>query len=330
MKKELLNQAKKILNNFDTFPTGIDMETRLNLVDVDAMREEYWGNKYAEGESCFINYATGLQFKHSMVENPFWVVFFHGAQYKSEEEIFVLAYWDKPNLGDAIYRQDSIQADDENDGVETIMDIVDKFNRQWIENDGLEEDIEPLLNDSPRAICDLTEELISVLHLDIFISTPLKEISTSEVERLQNALERAEEAYRENEGKNILNEMLSGKDCPSMLKDFVKKHSICKVEFDKYVQNEDYMPDYGWYIELSSEDSRFGFLIEKTSSYGDPDSSFEEYEFCNDTHFAEKIKEYEFLMPEDEWRDKDTKQALKTWEYVLSYSKIGHERKLFI
>jgi len=155
------------------------------------------------------------------------------------------------------------------------------------------------------------------------------EIYLSEIKTLEIVLEEAKEAYRENEGKRLLNEMLSDKDCPSMLKDFVKKHSICKVEFDKYVQNEDYMPDYGWYIVLSSKNSRFGFLIKTMGCYGDPDTSFEETEFKHDMHFVETIKEYELLVAEDIWNEELTKEALKTWEYVLSYSDVGSERKLY-
>jgi hypothetical protein len=331
MTKELLNQTKAIMNEFNAFPVGIDMETRLKLVEVDASQYEYWSNKNTEGEGCFINRAVALCFEHSMVEKPFWIVFFHGAQYRSKEELFVSAYWEKPDMTDAIYKCDGVEADeaDKEDGVETILDIADKFDRHWFSEDNSELD-SPLADDNPRIICDLADILVSILNIEIEISTPLKDVSLSTVEKLETALEKAKEAYRENEGKKLLCEMLDNENCPDMLKDFVKKHSLDTVGFEKIIESEDYMPDYGKYIVFkNNESTEFGFMFECTETYAENYSSFDGTEFKHDIHFVETMKEYELLKTEDKWNDKDTKQALKTWEYVLSFSAIGYERKLF-
>ena len=155
-----------------------------------------------------------------------------------------------------------------------------------------------------------------------------KNINSSEIKTLEIALEEAKEAYRESEGKNLF-EMMSNENCPSMLKDFIKKHNIYKVAFEKVTQYEDYMPDYGKYIILQGND-RFGFMFECTESYAEDISPFDGTEFKHDIDFVEVLKENELLKPENEWKNEDTEQALEVWEYVLSFSNVGYERKLFI
>jgi len=329
MTTELLNKTKAILNRYNAFPENIDMDTRLKLLSVDANQYEYWGNKYIEGESCAINRAIALEFKHSMVKKPFWIVFFHGAQYSSKEEIFVSSFWNEPDLSDAIYKEDGINENEDADGIEVILDIVGKFDRHWFSEDDSHMEA-PLADNNARLVCELAEEIVSIINIDINISIPLEHVSLSTVERLSSELEKAKMAYRHNAGKVLLNELLSNKECPQMLKTFVTKNNIKNIFFEKVVENGDYMPDYGYYIVLRDDrDYDYGFLYECTDCYGDFGSSFEGTEFKHDLHFVEVLKENELLKAESDWTEKDEREALETWDYLLDYSEVGLKKKLF-
>ena len=155
-------------------------------------------------------------------------------------------------------------------------------------------------------------------------------ICLSDIKTLEIVLDEAKEAYRDNEGKRLFNEIMEDINCPDMLKQFVKKHSLNTVAFEKIIESEDYMPDYGKYIVFKNESTEFGFMFECTETYAENYSSFDGTEFQHDVHFAETLEEDELLMPEDEWTKKHTKQALEVWEYVCSFSDTGRERKLYV
>lgn len=255
MTTKLLNQAKNILNSHNAFPQGIDLDTRLKLVAIDASQYEYWNHKYSEGEECFINRAVALCFQHSMVEKPFWIVFFHGAQHRKEEDIFVAAYWEKPCMRDAIYEHNGIEIgeNDKEDGVETIMDIVNKFNLHWFSEDNSEMNT-PIIDDNPRAVCDLAEDLVGLLCIDINLSVPLEHVTIDTIVALENELQRAKEAWRATESKKILDGILLDEKAPELLKALLVKNNITSFEWEKFITSADYMPDACQLLDFSSND----------------------------------------------------------------------------
>ncbi|MFA6195289.1 MAG: hypothetical protein WC656_01440 [Sulfurimonas sp.] len=180
-----------ILNGY--LPNSIDMYTRLNIIDAKASNYQYWGHKNTDGNENYQNSAVAIKFAHSMVKKSFWIVLFSGAQYRHADIQFVGAYWELPQLDDAIYAENGVKGIDKQDGVETILDIVTKFDYLWFTEDEASE-YEPITHDNSNAVEDLAIRILNILNLNISLSVPLESINETHIEKLENALEVAKRA----------------------------------------------------------------------------------------------------------------------------------------
>lgn len=149
------------------------------------------------------------------------------------------------------------------------------------------------------------------------------EIYLSDIKTLEIVLEEIKEVYRENEGKELLQEVISNENCPSALKEFVEKYQIFKIGFEKLIENEDYMPDYGKYITLEGISEKFGFLFECSECYEDINSCFDGVAFMGELSLLKSLKQT------NSFSNIDSKEILNMWEYLLSFADVGHKRKLF-
>lgn len=171
----------------DFIPTNIDMGTRCKVFDVKASEYQYWGNKYAESNENYENAAVAIKMKHSMVEKSFWIVLFSGAQCRDTNVQFVSAYWDFPDISDALYQEDCITRDDLGDGVDTILDIVEKFDYLWFTEDEASEN-EPLVYDDGNAVGTLAYEIIKDQNLQISINKPFEMVTQDDVREIERTL----------------------------------------------------------------------------------------------------------------------------------------------
>jgi len=192
-----IEKAKEILNINNFLPKGIDIGTRLKLVDFRASNYEYWGNKYVEASEHYDNSVVALQFEHSMVEKPFWIILFKGAQQKVNDAYFVSGFWNLPYLENALYQSDGILQTSTEDGVETILNIAERFNNLWFEKDEASEDDPIIWNDSDMLSC-LANKLENILNVKISLNIPLKQIKKHHIIEIEKALSDAKLAFLNN------------------------------------------------------------------------------------------------------------------------------------
>jgi len=192
-----IEKAKSILNENSLLPNGIDFETRLKLVDFQASNYEYWSHKYTDGTEHYDNSVVSLKFEHSIVEKPFWIVLFKGAQAKINDVCLSAAFWELPNLEDAIYEEKAILGTSNEDGVETILNLVEKFNYLWFKNDEASED-EPIIWNDSDMLSWLADEFENILNIRISLSVPHSQIKEYHIQDLEKALSDAKLAFQNN------------------------------------------------------------------------------------------------------------------------------------
>jgi len=191
------NKAISILNENHFLPNGIEMNTRLKLIDIASNNSKYWGYKYADDGEHYDNSVVAFKFEHSMVEKPFWIVLFKGAQAKVSSVNETSAFWKLPVLDDAIYTEDGITLNDTSDGVETVMSIAEKFNYLWFEEDEASEE-EPLIWNDSDLLYWLANEFENILNIKINLSVPHKQIKEHHIQELEKALADAKVALLNN------------------------------------------------------------------------------------------------------------------------------------
>lgn len=311
---------------------AIDIDTRTNIIDIKANVYSYWGNKYADDGSSFENSAIALQFTNSMVEKPFWIVFFHGAQYREKETQFVSAFWNLPDLSDTIYKEHGVSMEDTEDGVETIVNIVEKFDLLWFSGDEASEDSYPLVDDDSDLVRDLAEAISNHTNLVVNIDKPLEQVDESNIKALTKALSQARESFQERKGKELLVEMLKDEACPEMFKSFVEVNNITSVSYDFHQVSTDYMPDSGDLIVLhgsyeTDEKITMAYSWAFTMSCSETFEEFNNYNealYISEGDFVGQISSEEMFMDEDKWddsdsKDSDTNKAISCFEFVQSY-----------
>jgi len=191
-----IEKAKEILNINNFLPKGIDIGTRLKLVDFRASNYEYWGNKYAEASEHYDNSVVALKFEHSMVEKPFWIILFKGAQRIVSDVNFVTAFWELPEIEESIYKNDGISITSTKHGVETILNIVEKFNYLWIDDESGK--TESILHADLDMLSWLANELENILNVKISLNIPLKQIKEHHIIEIEKALSDATQAFQNN------------------------------------------------------------------------------------------------------------------------------------
>jgi len=132
-----------------------------------------------------------------MVEKPFWIVLFNGAQAKVSSEMIASAFWKLPDLDDAVYAEQGITFNDASDGVETIMSIVEKFNYLWFAKDDASEE-EPLIWGDFDLLNWLADEFENILNIRIKLSVPPEQIKEHHIKDLEKALADAKVALLNN------------------------------------------------------------------------------------------------------------------------------------
>ena len=170
-------------------------------------------------------------------------------------------------------------------------------------------------------------------------TTPLDTAALSDVQEIEGKLEEVKVAYRELEGKKLLNEILEADDCPQLLNDLAIKYKFTQVSFVKMVHNGYHMPEFGKYIvfegtintgteeAVSLEKHDFGFLIEESESYV-------EIEYYHDFDGTAYIRESNFASTLEDNGEiannySDTEQGYNVWEHITSYAQEGYRRELF-
>lgn len=301
-----LTAIKNGLNINNYLPSGIDMDTRLTLTDAKAANYQYWGHKYAEGNENYQNVAVALQFNHSMVEKSFWIVFFKGAQYRESDAQFVQAYWTLPTINDAIYQDRGIEEMDHGDGVETILDIVAKFDRLWFSGDDVDESQYVIIEDNCEALSEMAEVILEELNLVVNISVPLEFVQPHHIDEIKLALAKAKESYRMQKGKEIIKSILDDDNAPKELKSFITEKKIFVASIEHIVLSEDYMPEWGHMLNLHNEETIYSFRLASSESFTD------EYD-------PENIDSTFYI--EDELRDflnlvEETSSSF--WDYLLT------------
>lgn len=191
MKNELENYLAK--NNL--IPKGIDYKTRTEIIDLKAIQYNFYGYKYSEGEKMYENSCVAFQIKNTMVEMPFWIYLFKGASYREYDTQFVAAL-----SGECVLDEISNEIDNgsgslalsdmlneystEIDGLETILDITEKFKIHFLEEDESDENHMPLIEDNASLIPELAEEIISIKQVK-FNYQILKDNATNEASKIK-------------------------------------------------------------------------------------------------------------------------------------------------
>ena len=190
-------KAISILNENNFLPNGIEMNTRLKLIDIASNNFKYRGYEYADYGRNYDNSVVAFRFEHAMVEKPFWIVLFNGAQAKVSSEMIASAFWKLPDLDDAVYAEQGITFNDASDGVETIMSIVEKFNYLWFAKDDASEE-EPLIWGDFDLLNWLADEFENILNIRIKLSVPPEQIKEHHIKDLEKALADAKVALLNN------------------------------------------------------------------------------------------------------------------------------------
>jgi len=246
-------QALEKLNKNSLLPNGIDLNTRLTLVGFNAKNYQYWGHKYSESNESHSNSVVALKFKHVMVEKEFWVVLYSGAQQKKREITFAAAYWTLPQVDEAMYLEHGIKSTDNEDGIETILNIVEKFDYLYFTEDEASEH-EPLLNSDSALLEWVVEELETITHISLDVSVDINQITSSDVKRMKVLLEQAEDALLRKTASRNIQTLLASPLVPLSTKAFFENNNIKYLKYKKVVMSSDYMPTKGYVVELLNED----------------------------------------------------------------------------
>lgn len=169
------------------FIPGIELSLRTKIIDVQATNYDYHGYKYAESENYY-NSALALKLTNCMVEKPFWVILFKGAQYRDPDAQFVAAFENLPNLEDAIYAENGLNQNSKDiDGLETILNIVEKFDYLWFTEDEASDE-DPLIWQDADALSDAVDDVLKFKNFIYSINKPKQDITVADLEQITDLL----------------------------------------------------------------------------------------------------------------------------------------------
>jgi len=329
----------------DLFPQNVISQIKIKEVQENA--SYIYGNKYSTERECS-NIAINLEYKGENL----WVVLYYGIGYRDGEaksKVVVIRdrefqeggdnnpseiltpsvyYWETPL---AITKEQEIAAE--------LSNILDNHIIQADENSS-----EALCEENNMFIEDAALTLRDIQNVVFDTKLNVENITLKQIKDIEKQLERAKEAYRESEGKKLLNEMLEDNNCPPMLKDLSRKLCFTSIFFEKLTHNEDYMPDFGKYIvfkgmvdvgpsdEVSMQEYNYGFLFEESETYviNELYENFEGKAYLSESDFEATIKDDEVIMDSKDWSYEYTEEAYLVWNYILRFTQEGYKRELFI
>ena len=157
--------AKKlqIVRDYNIIPSGVEYFRLWKIEDAIGSTYDYNGVKYNE-EAVFYNAQFALKIKHELVEMPFWIVVFDGANYREEKSQIVIATKRRPYMNQPVLKVDDISLleNDDFDGKETVSQLVEAFEYVFFREDesGLYTDgAEPLVIENPDIVQDIAESI---------------------------------------------------------------------------------------------------------------------------------------------------------------------------
>ena len=129
-------------------------------------------------------------------------------------------------------------------------------------------------------------------------------------------------AYRNVEGRKLLQEMIDSKYAPDVFIDICIRLNIDSVSFLKDTYSGDYMPDFGWFISLDrNKFNVMPFLYESTETYTEFADFFgdEGIDGQDDTRSA--LESNGIPVSNDE--------ALEIFEFVTGFGEEGLRREMY-
>ena len=157
--------AKKlqIVRDYNIIPSGVEYGRLWEIEDVIGSTYDYNGVKYNE-EAVFCNAQIAFKINHKMVEKPFWIIVFNGANYWFENEQITMAAWEIPHMKHPVLKFEDISLPDNIDfeGKETVAQLVEAFGCVFFKEHetGLYTDgAEPLVREKADIVRDIAEDL---------------------------------------------------------------------------------------------------------------------------------------------------------------------------
>jgi hypothetical protein len=265
-------KAKELL-----FPESLDV----NIIDVDYSSYEYT-NKYDITEKC-----SNIVIKAMYKNEPLRVIFYHGIGYKSctvidkvlvlrEQEFSVGGNYTTFNLlsPDCFGLEQPTVVTREQEIEEELYKLLDNY---------VFEDDTSLYNTNIYFIEEVIDELEEISYIRAELKIKRDNVSLEKVKEVEKIFNDIRKTYIDIEGKKLLKEILSDKDCPQFLKDIAITFKFSKVKFEKVIISEDYMPDFGKYIifegALNGKQTDFGFLFENSETFTELTDRFDGIEF---------------------------------------------------
>ncbi len=162
----MLEKKMEIIREYDVIPSGTEYGRLWNIVDAIGNTYDYNGVKYNE-EAVFNNAQFALKINHEMVDKPFWIVVFDGANHYQESSQIVIASLLRPYMNMPVLKVCDISSSNNVDfeGKEIIVQLVEAFECVFFKEHetGLYTDgAEPLTYDYPEIIYDVAHELEQV------------------------------------------------------------------------------------------------------------------------------------------------------------------------
>ena len=134
--------------------------------------------------------------------------------------------------------------------------------------------------------------------------------------------ESCKNSYRTQEGKKLLQEMIDSKYAPDAFIDMCIRLKIDNVSFIKDTYSGDYMPDFGWFICLSSDSSRvMCFLYQDTESYREFADFFGDEGIFGRDDVKSSLDENGIEISDDD--------AFDVFEFMVGFGKEGFSREMY-
>jgi len=159
----MLEKKIKILSEYGAIPSGLEYIRLWQIENAVGNTYDYNGVKYYE-ETVFNNAQFALKINHKLVEKPFWIVVFDGANHWYENKQVVMASWEQPIMTTPVFKVEDISLSDNEDfdEKETVAQFVEAFEYLFFKKDesGLySSGNEPLKCDNGDIVYDIANDL---------------------------------------------------------------------------------------------------------------------------------------------------------------------------
>ena len=195
---KLLDKKINTITEAGFIPNGLNMPIEMSIQDVRATRYEYFGNKYAESNELFENIAIAIKIQHSKVDYPFWITIFEGATCRRKNTTCIIATktptidenYNIHTENNTIYKIDCITESDENEGLESIKEVLFAFTCRLKDGDesGLYTNGEVPTFEDGNIFGETVDTLISLSFIEINTRLSKENPNPINIKEIQNHL----------------------------------------------------------------------------------------------------------------------------------------------